>query len=50
MLALADGAILFVTYLITITFTQDFENKDLVSLLDPFDSGTFNNIIRYRTL
>ncbi|TXD50614.1 MULTISPECIES: ABC transporter permease/M1 family aminopeptidase [unclassified Polaribacter] len=49
MLAYAGGAILFITYLITLTLTQDFENKNLVSLLDPFGSGTFNNIIRYWT-
>ena len=49
MLAYAGGAILFITYLITITLTQDIENKDLVSLLDPFGSGTYQNIIRYWT-
>jgi ABC-type transport system involved in multi-copper enzyme maturation permease subunit len=49
MLAYAGGAILFITYLITLTLTQDIENKDLVSLLDPFGSGTFQNIIQYWT-
>lgn len=49
MLAYAGGAILFITYLITLTLTQDIENKDLVSLLDPFGLGTYNNIIRYWT-
>ena len=49
MLAYAGGAILFITYLITITLTQDLENKNLVSLLDPFGSGTYQNIIQYWT-
>ena len=49
MLAYAGGAILFITYLITLTLTQDIENKDLVSLLDPFGLGTYQNIIQYWT-
>ncbi len=49
MLAYAGGAILFITYLITLTLTQDIENKDLVSLLDPFGFGTYQNMIRYWT-
>ena len=49
MLAYAGGAILFITYLITLTLTQDIENKTLVSLLDPFGLGTYSNIIRYWT-
>jgi ABC-2 type transport system permease protein len=49
MLAYAGGAILFITYLITQTLTQDIENKTLVSLIDPFGLGTFNNIIQYWT-
>lgn len=49
MLAYAGGAILFITYLITLTLTQDIENKNLVSLLDPFGLGTFQNIIEYWT-
>jgi hypothetical protein len=49
MLAYAGGAILFITYLITLTLTQDIENKNLVSLLDPFGLGTYENIIRYWT-
>lgn len=49
MLAYAGGAILFITYLITLTLTQDIENKDLVSLLDPFGLGTYQNTIRYWT-
>lgn len=49
MLAYAGGAILFITYLITLTLTQDIENKDLVSLLDPFGLGTYNNMIQYWT-
>lgn len=49
MLAYAGGAILFITYLITLTLTQDIENKDLVSLLDPFGLGTYGNVIRYWT-
>ena len=49
MLAYAGGAILFITYLITLTLTQDIENKDLVSLMDPFGLGTYSNIIRYWT-
>lgn len=49
MLAYAGGAILFITYLITLTLTEDIENKDLVSLLDPFGLGTYSNVIRYWT-
>jgi len=49
MLAYAGGAILFITYLITLTLTQDIENKDLVSLMDPFALGTYQNIIEYWT-
>ena len=49
MLAYAGGAILFITYLITLTLTQDIENKALVSLLDPFGLGTYENIIEYWT-
>ena len=49
MLAYAGGAILFITYLVTNTLTQDIEAKDLVSLLDPFGLGTFNNVTRYWT-
>ena len=49
MLAYAGGAILFITYLITLTLTQDVENKDLVSLLDPFGFGTYSNVIEYWT-
>ena len=49
MLAYAGGAILFITYLITLTLTQDLENKDLVSLLDPFGLGTYGNMIQYWT-
>jgi ABC-type transport system involved in multi-copper enzyme maturation permease subunit len=49
MLAYAGGAILFITYLITLTLTQDIENSDLVSLLDPFGLGTYQNMIRYWT-
>lgn len=49
MLAYAGGAILFITYLVTLTLTQDIENKDLVSLIDPFGFGTYNNITQYWT-
>ncbi|SFZ93851.1 Peptidase family M1 [Flaviramulus basaltis] len=49
MLAYAGGALLFITYLITLTLTQDIENKNLVSLLDPFGLGTYQNVIRYWT-
>lgn len=49
MLAYAGGAILFITYLITLTLTQDIENKDLVSLLDPFGLGAYQNMIQYWT-
>jgi len=49
MLAYAGGAILFITYLITLTLTQDIDNKTLVSLIDPFGWGTYNNIIEYWT-
>lgn len=49
MLAYAGGAILFIGYLIILTLTRDIENKDLVSLLDPFALETFSNITRYWT-
>ncbi len=49
MLAYAGGAILFITYLVSLTLTQDIENKDLVSLLDPFGNQTFINVTRYWT-
>ncbi|OWW25836.1 peptidase M1 [Zobellia sp. OII3] len=49
MLAYAGGAILFIVYLVTITLTQDIENKDLVSLIDPFGLGTYENTIQYWT-
>jgi len=49
MLAYAGGAILFITYLVTITLTQDLESKELVSLLDPFGLGTFQNATQYWT-
>lgn len=49
MLAYAGGAVLFITYLITTTLTQDLESKDLVSLLDPFGLNTFTNITQYWT-
>ncbi len=49
MLAYAGGAILFILYLVTLTLTQDLENKDLVSLIDPFGFGTYQNIIQYWT-
>jgi hypothetical protein len=49
MLAFAGGAILFLTYLVTLTLTQDIGNKDLVSLIDPFGLGTYNNITQYWT-
>lgn len=49
MLAYAGGAILFITYLITLTLTQDIENRTLVSLLDPFGLESYQNVIRYWT-
>lgn len=49
MLAYAGGTILFITYLVTLTLTQDIENKDLVSLFDPFGFGTYSNVIDYWT-
>jgi len=49
MLAYAGGAILFITYLVTLTLTQDIESKDLVSLLDPFGLQTYSNTIEYWT-
>ena len=49
MLAYAGGAILFITYLVTLTLTQDIESKDLVSLLDPFGLQTYSNMIEYWT-
>ncbi len=49
MLAYAGGAILFITYLISLTLTQDIDNKNLVSLLDPFGFGSYQNVIEYWT-
>ena len=49
MLAYAGGAILFITYLITLTLTQDIDNNTLVGLIDPFALGTYSNIIEYWT-
>ncbi len=49
MLAYAGGAILFITYLVTLTLTQDIESKDLVSLLDPFALQSYSNVIEYWT-
>lgn len=49
MLAYAGGALLFIAYLVTLTLAQDIENKNLVSLLDPFALGTYGNIIEYWT-
>lgn len=49
MLAYAGGAILFIIYLVTLTLTQDIENKDLVSLLDPFGLGAMGNLTQYWT-
>ncbi|WP_432410533.1 ABC transporter permease/M1 family aminopeptidase [Rasiella sp. SM2506] len=49
MLAYAGGAILFITYLVTLTLTQDIDNKMLVSLLDPFGLGSYGNMIEYWT-
>ena len=49
MLAYAGGAILFITYLVTLTLTQDIENKTLTSLLDPFGFTSLSNSIQYWT-
>ena len=49
MLAYAGGAILFISYLVSLTLTQDIENQNLVSLLDPFGLGALGNITRYWT-
>ncbi len=49
MLAYAGGAILFIVYLVTLTLTQDIENKDLVSLMDPFGLGAMGNLTQYWT-
>lgn len=49
MLAYAGGAILFITYLVTLTLAQDIESKNLVSLLDPFGLGTYQNLTQYWT-
>ncbi len=49
MLAYAGGAILFISYLVTLTLAQDLESKDLVSLMDPFGLGTYQNITQYWT-
>ncbi|MFS4416760.1 M1 family aminopeptidase [Maribacter sp. 2307ULW6-5] len=49
MLAYAGGAILFIAYLVTLTLTQDIENKTLTSLLDPFGLTGLNNIVEYWT-
>jgi len=49
MLAYAGGAILFITYLVTLTLTQDLENKNIISLIDPFGLETLSNITQYWT-
>lgn len=49
MLAYAGGAILFITYLVSLTLAQDLEAKNLVSLLDPFALNTFSNVTQYWT-
>ncbi|QCX00788.1 peptidase M1 [Aggregatimonas sangjinii] len=49
MLAYAGGAILFITYLVTLTLTQDIDNKTLTSLLDPFGFNSMGNLIEYWT-
>ena len=50
MLAYAGGAILFIFYLVTLTLTQDIDNKDLASLLDPFANSTLANVTQYWTV
>ncbi len=49
MLAYAGGAILFITYLVSLTLSQDLENRELTSLLDPFALTAVNNTIQYWT-
>ncbi|WP_394750376.1 ABC transporter permease/M1 family aminopeptidase [Spongiimicrobium salis] len=49
MLAYAGGAILFIVYLVTQTLVQDIDSKELVSLLDPFALGAYNNATQYWT-
>ncbi len=49
MLAYAGGAILFITYLVTLTLSQDIENKQLISLLDPFGLNAINTVTEYWT-
>lgn len=49
MLAYAGGAILFITYLVTLTLTQDIDNKTLTSLLDPFGLTSVGNLTQYWT-
>ncbi len=49
MLAYAGGALLFITYLVTLTLTQDIDNKTITSLLDPFGFTSLNNLIEYWT-
>ncbi|MFN7120250.1 MAG: ABC transporter permease, partial [Saprospiraceae bacterium] len=49
-LAAYVGSILFfIIYLVGVTLTQDLEQRDLVSLLDPFALNTYNNATRYWT-
>ena len=49
MLAYAGGAVLFIIYLLTYTLTQDVENKDIASILDPFGFRTLEIITQYWT-
>jgi ABC-2 type transport system permease protein len=49
MLAYAGGAMLFIIYLVTLTLTQDIENKALTSILDPFGLTGITNVTQYWT-
>ncbi|WP_010517574.1 ABC transporter permease/M1 family aminopeptidase [Croceivirga radicis] len=49
MLAYAGGAVLFIIYLVTLTLTQDIENKDLTALMDPFGLSALQNLTQYWT-
>jgi len=50
MLAYAGGAILFILYLVTITLAQDIDNKELITLLDPFGLSGITTLTEYWTV
>lgn len=45
----AASVLLFIGYLVTVTLTQDLDNKTLVDILDPFALTTYQNATKYWT-